>query len=1051
MRKSLFTAAAMAPLMLLAVQGSASAQVTINDDLTTPVLTGTASNGGPADVTISSTGSVTVTTGTAVTVNSNNKFTNQGTIAVNDADNGVGILVLTPHASGDFVNNGAVNVLEDYTAKDTNDDGILDEPFAEGTGRYGIRVMGAGPFTGLFTNSGAVTVEGNNSFGISLESAMVGNVLNSGAVTITGNNSTAFRTTGAITGGLRFQGQVLATGEGAKAIDIGGDISGGLSIYSTIQATGYRITTRPSTPEAVAKLLPANMLEGGPALTIAADVNGGVFIGAPPTIATDAPDTVDNDKDGVPDKQEGTGTILVFGQAPAVVIGKTAENVHLGKFGADENAYGLIVRGRVEGSGVFDGKQANGIQIGTGDGTVDVEGGVRVVGLVRATALKADATAIRLRSGAETPTLRNEGQIVAQGASDVTSTVRAVVIDAGASLGSITNTDTIQAKMVGDKGSATAILDQSGTLTSITNNARILATVQSASDSTSAPTGQAIAIDARANTTGVTINQAAIPIDEDTDTAPVILGDILLGSGNDAVNVRGGVITGALDFGAGSNSILIDNGATYLGAMSTAGTLNIDVIDGRLDNLSATAVASSALHVGADGVIAFAVDPANNKAGQINVAGNAVLDSGAKLGVNILSLPQGTATFTVINAGNLSVGGSDGDLLATTPFLFVTTATSDQAAGTIDLSVRRRTAEEAGFNKAEAAAYDSIYQGLPRDSGILAAFVNQTDRDGLLGVYDQMLPDHAGGVTRALSWSSEAAGRAAADWPRGEASPGPTRGWTQEIGLGESKDRADASAYRIYGFGAVGGIESVSATGGAVGMTAGFTTANVNNPDTPGDDEVGLSQLSLGAYWRGVFGRFHADAQVGAGYVWANQRRELIYADTTQIVHRVATSSWSGYSLYSRAGLQYDYVANRLSITPGVHLDYFRLFQGGYTEKGGGAGFDLDIDSKTSDVLSGTASVVVGYSFGGRTKIRPEIEVGYRQVITGSAGATEGEFVSGGIPFTLFGEPIEGGGPIARIGLRAFNEFLDLRLDAGGEFRDDYTDLDIRLTARVVF
>jgi hypothetical protein len=138
-------------------------------------------------------------------------------------------------------------------------------------------------------------------------------------------------------------------------------------------------------------------------------------------------------------------------------------------------------------------------------------------------------------------------------------------------------------------------------------------------------------------------------------------------------------------------------------------------------------------------------------------------------------------------------------------------------------------------------------------------------------------------------------------------------------------------------------------------------------------------------------------------------------------------------------------------VTPGAHIDYFRLYQGGYTESGGGPGFDLAIDPKTSDVLSGTATITVGYSFGGRTTFRPEIEIGWRQVLSGSAGATEGEFVSGGIPFTLFGEPIEGGGPVARVGLRVFNDFIDLRIDAGGEFRDDYYDLDLRLTARMVF
>ena len=243
----------------------------------------------------------------------------------------------------------------------------------------------------------------------------------------------------------------------------------------------------------------------------------------------------------------------------------------------------------------------------------------------------------------------------------------------------------------------------------------------------------------------------------------------------------------------------------------------------------------------------------------------------------------------------------------------------------------------------------------------------------------------------------------------------------------------------------------MSASGNALGAYFGFTTANVNKPDTAGDDEIGVSQLAVAGYWRGAFGNFHADVQAGAGYVWADSRRELIFQEDNEIVHRVAQADWSGYSLFGRAGVAYEAVMGRLVVTPSAHLDYFRLYQGGYTESGGGPGFDLDIESKTSDVLSATGAITVGYTFGGRTRFRPEIMLGWRQVISGSAGATEGEFVSGGIPFTLFGEPIEGGGPIARIGLLVFNDFIDLRIDAGGEFRDEYYDLDVRLSARMVF
>ena len=284
-----------------------------------------------------------------------------------------------------------------------------------------------------------------------------------------------------------------------------------------------------------------------------------------------------------------------------------------------------------------------------------------------------------------------------------------------------------------------------------------------------------------------------------------------------------------------------------------------------------------------------------------------------------------------------------------------------------------------------------------------------------------------------------------------QASNGPTRGWTEEIGFSENKERIDASAYRILGVGAVAGLESVSPNGNAIGADISFMTANVSNPDTPGDDLVGVQQIGLGVYWRGTFGNLHADVQGGGGYMWANGRREFIYADTAGVVHRQTESSWNGYSVFGRAGVYYDFDTGNFYVRPGAHVDYIRLHEAGYTETGGGTGFDLAVDGRTGDALSGTASVIFGYTFGDDVKWRPEVEIGYRGVIAGSGGTTTAAFTGGGAPFGLAAEQLSGGGPIARIGLPAYGTFVDLKIDAGCEFRDGYTDLDLRMMVRIVF
>ena len=70
---------------------------------------------------------------------------------------------------------------------------------------------------------------------------------------------------------------------------------------------------------------------------------------------------------------------------------------------------------------------------------------------------------------------------------------------------------------------------------------------------------------------------------------------------------------------------------------------------------------------------------------------------------------------------------------------------------------------------------------------------------------------------------------------------------------------------------------------------------------------------------------------------------------------------------------------------PQVHGDYFYLNQGAYTEHGGGTaagdGFDLAVAQRNGNEASGTASLVTGITFGQGFRWRPELELGYRDVV----------------------------------------------------------------------
>ncbi len=1061
MRKLLLSAVAAAPLLLFGA-GPALADTTVGST-TTPVQTSTANGGQPDNVIIGSGATVNVAGPVAVTLNSSNTVTNNGTITITGQDNSAAVL-LNGGFTGSFTNNGTVTDTESYTRTDTNSDGILDGPFAQGSNRYGVHLTAGAPLVGsLNLASGTiVSVQGNSSYGVALDALLQGDALLGGSISATGDNTFGFSETQGVSGKVYISGTVAATGVAAVGANVQGNVGGALSIYSAISSTGYSATTASPDPAINTALLPSDLSISGSALQIGGNVQGGVFIGAPPTgtVATDT--TTDADGDGVVDSVEGVGSVTTFGTAPALLIGSSGRDVHFGAYGAGSNAFGLIIEGSVTGNGVYGvsgGFSGTAIQIGVAGGTVHIDGGIHIASssVITGQGFQPNATAIHILSGSVIPTLNNGGAISGQSTTDAASQATGLLIESGASLASLTNTGSIGGAITGDLGNASAIVDRSGSLASITNTNTIVAMVNPAG-TTDTPTGKTVALDLSANTTGVTLVQSANSV---TTITPSITGDILLGSGDDNVQFNAGTVSGKLDFGKGSGSLLIDNGATYAGQLLMTGSnaatdsLVINVNNGSLEDDSPTTITASKLSLGAKGQLTFAVDPVNHTATTFLVSGPVNLANGGTLSVKLVSLittPQ--ATFTVIQTaqpGGLTVG-STSTLTANTPYLFVAQFTPDTTAGTVTLDLRRRTAAEAGLNRAETAAWDPVYQNLALNPGIERAFLAQTDAAGYRSMLNQILPDYAGGVFRALSWANEQEGVAAGDSPLGQKSEGPTRAWSQEIVLDETKQTDQTEPYHILGVGMVAGLESVSPKGDALGMKIGFVTANINNPDAPGDNVLGVSELNGGVYWRGNFGGLQADAQLGAGFIWANDRREFLYSDTAGVVHATALSNWSGYTLSGRVGLQYTATMGAFFLEPRVHADYFRLHQSGYSEHGGGNGFDMQVDPRTGDLLSVTGSVIAGLNFGNTGfRWRPQIEAGYRSVLSGSAGSTTTQFIGGSDPFTLAAETVRMNSAIGRIGIRFYTDYVDVLLDGGVAKSSDYTDLDVHLTARTVF
>jgi hypothetical protein len=1034
--------AAASPLCLLA--GAAQAETLISTTTTTPVATATAANGARDDLKISSTGIVQPTGGTAVTLNSDNKVTNEGSIKIQDANDATGILVIGG-TTGGVQSIGSIQIDETTEIKDTDSDGDMDGPFATGARRFGVRVTGPATFHGsVLQTAGSISIEGNDSAAVSVETAIDGYVRTAGAITVAGDRSFGVHTASTVGGDVAVLSSVSVQGQGSVGVATDGGIGGKLIIGSGVSVTGFRYTTRP-TDDVIAKLDADDRLMGGPAVRVSGDVFGGVLIDAPPA-DLDANDT-DEDDDGIADLAETLGSVTSYGSAPALQIGAAATNIRLGLGGTGANAYGLNIKGAVQAGGVYDGVAATAVQLGGLGANVTVDGGIRVSGGVSAGAIKAGAIGLRLGSGASAPELRNVGgTISAISTSTDAVDVRAIQIDSGASLGLLGNSGAIRATINGSKGSATAILDSAGSLRTIENVDLISATIVP-SDST-AVTGRAVAIDLRANTAGVTVRQGA---NASITIIPTITGDVLFGSGAGRLELLAGVMNGAVAFGSGADALVIDGGAKLTGALTDAGGgLTMNIANGRLTTTNLDAINLTSLTIGASGELVLTADPAANKSTQLNVAGVANLAAGAKLGLRFASKLTDPTSFTLVKASTLTAGGLDQSLLGATPWLYKAELRIDTAQNTLLADVRRRTASEAGLNAAEAAAYDAVFANFDRDVGVRDGLLGKTDAASFAALYDQFLPDHSGGLFQALAAASDATGRAIEEEQPLLSKDG-LRVWTQEIAVMVKRDLDRASSYDADGFGLAGGVEAPDTSVGTLGLLTSFVNVNVDDIAASASESLGGQVFSAGVYWRESAGGLTANLGLTGGYAALKSTR--VVSDATIALSRTTKSDWNGVTFAAHGNLSYQLNAGIFFAKPQVTADYFLLKEDGRTESGGGQAVDLEIDSRSSTQLSAFAGVTIGARFGEESAFVwvPELTAGWRQAAGDGVDVTTARFVAGGPSFNLAAPDLSGGGPVARIGLRGQGEYFDFAVEGGGEFRDDYEAYDGRVVVRFLF
>ncbi|CCW18798.1 FIG01094381: hypothetical protein [Sphingobium indicum BiD32] len=992
---------AIAPALVALTLANAMAATTIGTSTTTAVKTSTIASGSADDIIISSAGSITLTSGTGVTLDSNHDVSNAGTITINDANTVTGILAI-PGTNGDITNSGTITLTENYTATDSDSDGDLDGQFAKGTGKTGIWVQSGAAHVGNVDHSGTISIEGNQSAGIRLDGALTGNLATSGTTSVIGDNSYGL-VANAVTGNVTLRSSTSVQGANSIGAALLGDIGGALKIQGSIVSTGYRATTRPTD---VTKLDADDLLQGGSAIVIAGNVNGGVIFDIPPTLSTTDTD-VDDD----------------------------------------------------------------GLSIGGLGGTVTIAKGIGIDGTLAAISYDSNATALRLGSGASTGTIKVGGTIGATGSALTGTSARAIVIDAGASVNSLTISGTVGATALStEKGTAIAILGSSGTLASLSNSGRISATGGLTNT----------AIDLSANSSGVTLTQALASA---TAAAPSIVGDIRLGSGNDALTVSAGGITGnltmgagndsitlggtssltgnvgfgvgnaslsladsakltgAVDFGGGSGTLTLNGTSALTGAISNSGGMAAVLNGGTLNATNTGTVSLASLSAGGSSTLGVTINAATNATTVYDVAGAASFASGSQVKVNLTQVSGSAGDYVIVRAGSLS--GSPALATSTLlPYLFKGSVSGDSNAGTVTLSIAAKSVTDLGLTGSLARAYPAIFDALDNDAAVASAYLGISDGTTLNANLRQMLPDHAGGTFEAVTSGSRATARILSD-PNGiyRTKDGRLGFWLQQVGFGGAKSVGDTASYDISGWGAGGGVEYLTDLGAFGGS---FAYIHASDSSGSSNNAVDSDQYELAAHWRGQWGPLLAFARLSAAQIGFTGTRHFENGD----VARTADGKWDGTLYSATAGASYQWQMGRISLRPAIGIDYYRLKEDGYSESGGGDAFNLTVLGRSSDETTANGTVTAGYDFGSLKPedgwVRLELEGGRRQIIGGSLGDTVANFKDGD-RFTLVAEDRTNGwtGRARLYGVRVGGEF-------GAEEKQNHVAISLRATVNFV-
>jgi len=1038
-----------APALAQAVQ-----EITVDDERNETLRSSTADNGNPADIVVTNEGSVVVDEGRAVILDSDNRLDSAGILRSDGDMDAAGVLVETGNGiDSGLVNSGQIDIIPDVDSVDIPDTGP----------NFGIRLTGEGPFTGDIVNDtgGQIAVGGRGSIGLDLGVPVTGTVENRGQIALDGPESIGVRIGGALTGDFVNSGQIQASSRGDETgILVEAPVSGRIRNLGTV--TSGRNSFFNQDFDLVAG-------SGRAALDVRADIGGGILNGP-----------VEQGGD------DGAGAALASNNAPITLLVTSqrrdggAADVDIGAVGAGDDAFAIVNRAAIDTTNDAQGVDGTAIRVegGMQDGQIFrtvLEGGIRNTegGAINVNTSDGVATAISIGDFATVPEIRNGGNITVRtqvfradtnfdGENDIEGTgadAFGIAITENATVERIANSGVIDVGAAGLDSTATGILDLSGAVTAFDNSGNLLTSIGSGSS------GSTIAADfSRATGDFLLTNSGNI------------VGDVLLGAGNDLAAMAGGVHVGDLDFGGGMNRFELSGGAQFVGTIR--GTA-VDLVSvGSIIGVNAndpSFLRSASLSGGSTLLVDIGRNP--DAAGGLSVADTLSLSADTTLDPNFTVFPEVADPIVLASAGTLDI---DGGIDALGVQLGLSSVVFEQAlslqTGERDelvIELRRKSAEEIGLQGQNALIFEAAAAGLVTDDTLGPAIANIDSVETLETALDQLRPQFSevprfvavnaqnmalGGMRARLSSRRDMAERARADSlfegspvaDEFRIKPGQWSVFLQEIGTIADRDASPGvRGYDGHSFGFLAGIDRSMLGLDVLGLSAMVSLSDFDDDGFNDQDfEILTTQATL--YGGLTFlGGFFFDFLGSFAFHDIEREHTIQFADFSRRV----SADWDATQIGGSANLGY-----QLDLGESWHarlaglVNYTELDEDGYSENAGenATGFVVDDRDSSSLRAGGNIELAGTFDVGDETQLRTRLTGGYLSELDDDFVTTTARFGEAGERFSLAVPVTQDDSIFGGLNFAVITRSIIVNLSYDAEIADDFFahtgSLSVRLT-----